>query len=115
MPDHVHVMISFPPRHAVSQVVRFIKGKSAIHLAHVFGKRKRNFVGQHLWARGYFVCTVGRDEEVIREYIRNQDKKDQRLEHVEPLALTRHFRWHRTQGPRQRPHLPLRVRIGTRT
>ena len=62
MPDHVHMMISIPPKYAVSQVVGFIKGKSAIHLARVYGEKKRNFVGQHFWARGYFVSTVGRDE-----------------------------------------------------
>lgn len=66
----------------VSQVVGFIKGKSAIHLARVYGERKRNFVGQHFWARGYFVSTVGRDEEMIRQYIRNQEKEDQRLEQL---------------------------------
>ena len=62
MPDHVHMMISIPPKYAVSQVIGFIKGKSAIHLARVYGEKKRNFVGQHFWARGYFVSTVGRDE-----------------------------------------------------
>jgi len=61
MPDHVHMLISIPPKYAVSQVVGFIKRKSAIHLARVYGERKRNFVGQHFWARGYFVNTVGRD------------------------------------------------------
>jgi len=82
MIDHVHMMISIPPKYAVSQVVGFIKGKSAIHLARVYGERNRNFVGQHFWARGYFVSTVGRDEAVIREYIRNQEKEDQRLEQL---------------------------------
>jgi len=82
MPDHVHMMISIPPKYAVSQVVGFIKGKSAIHLARVYGERKRNFVGQHFWARGYFVSTVGRDEAVIREYIRNQEQEDSRLEQM---------------------------------
>ena len=82
MIDHVQMMISIPPKYAVSQVVGFIKGKSAIHLARVYGERKRNFVGQHFWARGYFVSTVGRDEAVIREYIRNQEKEDQRLEQL---------------------------------
>ncbi len=70
--DHVHMLIAIPPKYAVAQVVGFIKGKSAIHLARVYGERKRNFVGQHFWARGYFVSTVGRDEQVIREYIRKQ-------------------------------------------
>ena len=82
MPDHVHMMISIPPKYAVSQVVGHIKGKSAIHLARVYGERKRNFVGQHFWARGYFVSTVGRDEEVIRQYIRNQEREDERLEQM---------------------------------
>jgi putative transposase len=81
-PDHVHMMISIPPKYAVSQVVGYIKGKSAIHLARTYGERKRNFVGQHFWARGYFVSTVGRDDEVIRQYIRNQEKEDQRLEQL---------------------------------
>ena len=73
MPDHVHMLLSIPPKYAVSQVVGFIKGKSAIHLARVYGERKRNFVGQQLWGRGYFVSTVGRDETVIREYIKNRE------------------------------------------
>jgi len=71
MPDHVHMMISIPPKYAVSQVVGYIKGKSAIHLARVYIGKKRNFVGQSFWARGYYVSTVDRDEQVFREYIRN--------------------------------------------
>ena len=82
MPDHVHMLVSIPPKYSVSQVVGFIKGKSAIHLARVYGERKRNFVGQHFWARGYFVSTVGRDESVIREYIKNQEKEDERLDQL---------------------------------
>ena len=82
MPDHVHMLVTIPPKYAVSQVVGFIKGKSAIHLARVYGERKRSFVGQHFWARGYFVSTVGRDESVIREYIRNQEKEDERLDQL---------------------------------
>ena len=66
MPDHVHMLLSIPPKYAVSQVGGYIKGKSAIHLARVYAERKRNFVGQHFWARGFFVNTVGRDEEAIR-------------------------------------------------
>ncbi len=80
MADHVHMMIAIPPKFAVSQVIGFIKGKSAIHLARVYGERKRNFVGQHFWARGYWVSTVGRDEATIREYIRKQEKEDQQLD-----------------------------------
>lgn len=82
MPDHVHMMIAIPPKYAMSQVVGYIKGKSAIHLARVYSERKCNFAGQHFWARGYFVSTVGRDEEVIREYIRNQELEDARLEQL---------------------------------
>ena len=82
MPDHVHMMISIPPKYAVSQVVGFIKGKSAIHLARDYGERKRKFIGQHFWARGYYVSTVGRDEQVIREYIRKQEEEDKRLEQL---------------------------------
>ena len=82
MPDHVHMVIAIPPKYAVSQVIGFIKGKSAIHLARVYGERKRNFVGQHFWARGYFVSTVGRDEAVIREYIRKQEQEDERLDQL---------------------------------
>ena len=73
--DHVHMLISIPPKYAVSQVIGFIKGKSAIHLARVYGEKKRNFVGQHFWARGYFVSTVGRDQEVIRESSRNRRRR----------------------------------------
>jgi putative transposase len=82
LPDHVHMMIAIPPKYAVSQVIGFIKGKSAIHLARVYGERKRNFVGQHFWARGYYVSTVGRDETVIRDYIRKQEQEDKRLEQI---------------------------------
>ncbi len=82
MADHVHMLIAIPPKYAVSQVVGYIKGKSAIHLARVYGERKRNFVGQHFWVRGYFVSTVGRDESVIRQYIQNQEKEDQRFDQM---------------------------------
>ena len=76
------LQISYPPKYAVSQVVGYIKGKSAIHLARTYGERKQNFVGQHFWARGYFVNTVGRDENAIQAYIQNQEKEDQRLEQL---------------------------------
>jgi putative transposase len=85
MPDHVHMMLSIPPKYSVAQVMGYIKGKSAIHIARTFGERKRNFVGQHFWARGYFVSTVGRDEEVIREYIRKQEIEDKRQDQLRLL------------------------------
>src|SRR5688500_4872218 len=74
MPDRVHMWISIPPKYAVSQVIGYIKGKSAIHLARVYAERKQNFVGQRFWARGYLVSTVGRDEATIRDYIRRQEE-----------------------------------------
>ncbi len=80
--DHVHMMIAIPPKYSVAQVIGFIKGKSAIHVARVYGERRRNFVGQHFWARGYFVSTVGRDEATIRAYIRAQEQEDKRLDQL---------------------------------
>ena len=80
LPDHVHRMIAIPSKYAVAQVVGFMKGQSAIHRARVYGEQKRNFVGQHFWARGYSVSTVGRDEAVIRDYIRQQEAADKRLD-----------------------------------
>ena len=85
MPDHVHMMIAIPPKYAVATVIGYIKGKSAIYIARTFCERKRNFVGQHFWARGYFVSTVGRDEAVIREYIRNQEAEDKRMDQLRLL------------------------------
>jgi len=82
LPDHVHVLISIPPKYAVAQVVGYLKGKSAIHIARTYMGRKKNFTGQHFWARGYFVSTVGTDEEMIREYIRQQEQEDRRLDQM---------------------------------
>jgi REP-associated tyrosine transposase len=72
LPDHSHMLISIPPKYPVSNVVGYIKGKSAIHLARTYLGRKKNCTGQHCWAKGYHVSTVGRDEETIRKYIREQ-------------------------------------------
>ena len=81
--DHVHMLLSIPPKYAVAQVVGYLKGKSAIHIARTYGGRLRNFVGEHFWARGYFVSTVGRDEEAVRRYIREQEAEERRLEQFE--------------------------------
>ena len=83
MADHVHMLISIPPKYAVSQVIGFIKGKSAIHIARTYVGQRKNFTGQNFWARGYFVSTVGMDEEAIREYIKKQEKEDQRIDQLE--------------------------------
>ena len=87
MPDHVHMLLSVPPKYSVSNVMGFIKGKSAIHIARVYAGRRRNFVGQHFWARGYWVSTVGKNEAAVRQYIQNQEKEDRRLEQLELAAL----------------------------
>ena len=80
--DHVHMLISIPPKYAVAQVIGYIKGKSAIHIARTVGGSQRNFTGEHFWARGYFVSTVGRDEKTIREYIQRQEQEDRRLDQM---------------------------------
>ena len=76
MGDHIHMCISIPPKHAVSKVMGYIKGKSAIMIARQFGGKARNFKGERFWARGYFVSTVGLDEQMVRDYIRAQDERD---------------------------------------
>ncbi len=82
MPDHVHMLISIPPKYSVSSVVGYIKGKSAIYIARHFRGKGRNFTGENFWARGYFVSTVGRNEEVIRQYIKNQEHDDIRQDQL---------------------------------
>jgi putative transposase len=82
LPDHVHMCLSIPPKYAVANVVGYIKGKSAINIARQFGGRKRNFTGEVFWARGYFVSTVGLDEDLVRTYIRNQEKEDERYDQM---------------------------------
>jgi putative transposase len=82
MLDHVHMCISIPPKYAVAHVVGYIKGKSAIQVARRYGGRKRNFTGEHFWARGYFVSTVGLDEAMVRAYIRNQESEDERYDQM---------------------------------
>ncbi len=83
MGDHVHILISIPPKYSVSQVVGYIKGKSAIHIARTYAGRRHNFVGQSFWARGYFVSTVGRDEETVKKYIKKQEESDRKIDQLE--------------------------------
>ena len=80
--DHVHICISIPPKYAVSNVIGYIKGKSAISIARNFMGRRRNFSGENFWARGYFVSTIGLDEEEVKKYIRAQEKEDERLDQL---------------------------------
>ena len=83
MPDHVHMLRSIPPKYSVPQVVGFIKGKSAIHIARTFSGHKKNFTGHNFWARGYYVSTVGKGERAVREYIKTQEAEDLRLDQLD--------------------------------
>ena len=87
MPDHVHMLIAIPPKYSVSSVIGFIKGKTAIYIARNFRGKKRNFVGESFWARGYFVSTVGIDEDTIRNYIKNQENEDKRIDQLSLLNM----------------------------
>ena len=82
MSDHVHMCLSIPPKYAVSSIVGYLKGKSAIQIARQFRGRERNFTGENFWARGYFVSTIGLDEEVVRAYVHHQDGEDHRYEQM---------------------------------
>jgi len=82
MVDHVHMLVSVPPKYSVSQVMGYIKGKSAIQIARTYGGKRRNFVGEHFWARGYWVSTVGHNEAAVRLYIQEQEKADERLDQL---------------------------------
>ena len=74
--DHVHMLISIPPKYSVAEVVGYLKGKSAISVARQFSGRQRNFNGENLWARGYAASTVGFEESKLRAYIKNQEQLD---------------------------------------
>jgi len=87
MADHVHRLMSIPPKYSVAQVMGFVKGKSAIHIARVYAGRRRSFVGQHFWARGYWVSTVGKNEAAVRRYIQEQEKEDQRIDQLTLMPL----------------------------
>jgi putative transposase len=76
--DHVHMLVSIPPKYSVAQVVGFIKGKSAIHIARSYLGRRKKYTWMHSWDRGYFVSTVGADEVTIRAYIQKQGEEDTR-------------------------------------
>jgi len=86
--DHVHMRVSIPPKYAVAASVGYLKGKSAIHIARTYRGKERNFTGEHFWARGYFVSSVGADEQTVREYIRNQEEEDIRLDQLKLFNST---------------------------
>jgi putative transposase len=81
-PDHIHMLVAIPPKYAVSQVIGYMKGKSAIYIARTYLGQRKNYSGMSFWARGYFVSTVGADEDVVRAYIRDQEKEDKRVEQL---------------------------------
>jgi len=81
-PDHIHMLISIPPKYSIAQVIGYMKGKSAIHIARTYLGQRKNYNGMSFWARGYFVTTVGADEETVRIYIRDQEKEDLRVEQL---------------------------------
>ena len=87
MVDHVHMLVSIPPKYSVAQVMGFVKGKSAIHVARVYAGGRKSFIGQHFWARGYWVSTVGKNEAAVRRYIQEQEKEDQRLDQMTLMPL----------------------------
>jgi putative transposase len=76
MPDHVHMCLEIPPKYAVSSIVGYLKGKSAIEIARRFGGKQRNFNGENFWARGYAISTVGLEVETVKAYIRDQETED---------------------------------------
>ena len=89
MPDHVHMLISIPPKHAVAYILGFLKGKSSIWVAQNIAGKKQNFAGHKFWARGYYVSTVGADEKTIRDYIDNQEKEDRQLDELSLFDRTK--------------------------
>jgi len=75
-PDHVHLVISIPPKYSVSSLMGFLKGKLALRLFHRYEKLGKQYWGRHLWSRGYCVSTVGINEEQIRKYVKWQENRD---------------------------------------
>lgn len=91
-PDHIHMLIATPSKYSVTQVTGNMKGKSAIHISQTYLGQRENYVGMSFWARGYLVSTVSTDEEVVRAYIRKQERKDGRIEQLS-LFIGDHTTW----------------------
>ena len=87
MKDHIHMLLMIPPKYSESNTIGFLKGKSAIRIFRDYLRVKRNFTGRHFWARGYCVSTVGLDEQMIREYIQNQEAEEKRQEQMRLSGL----------------------------
>ncbi len=87
MRDHIHMLLMIPPKYSVANTIGFLKGKSAIRIFRGYLQVKRNFTGRHFWARGYCVSTVGLDEQMIRAYIKNQEREEKRQEQLRLAGL----------------------------
>ena len=87
MRDHIHMLLMIPPKYSVANTIGFLKGKSAIRIFREYLQVKRNFTGRHFWARGYCVSTVGLDEQMIRAYIKNQEREEKRQERLRLAGL----------------------------
>ena len=87
MKDHIHMLLMIPPKFSVSTTIGFLKGKSAIRIFRDYLQVKRNYTGRHFWGRGYCVSTVGLDEQMIRAYIKNQEREEKRQEQLKLEGL----------------------------
>ena len=92
MPDHVHLLLSIPPKYSVSQVMGYLKGKSAMMIFDRHSNLKYRFGNRHFWATGYYVSTVGLNEATIAKYIREQEKHDQMMDKISTKELENPFK-----------------------
>ena len=80
--DHIHMLVSIPPKYSVSQIMGYLKGKSSLMIYEKYANLKYKYGNRHFWARGYYVSTVGKDETTVREYIKQQEQEDRRLDQL---------------------------------
>ena len=92
MPDHIHLLVSIPPKYSVSEVMGYLKGKSAMMIFDRHSNLKYKFGNRHFWAEGYYVSTVGLNEATIAKYIREQEKHDQMMDKISTKELENPFR-----------------------
>ena len=92
MPDHIHLLLSIPPKYSVSQNMGYLKGKSAMMIFDRHANLKYKFGNRNFWAEGYYVSTVGLNEATIAKYIREQEKDDQIMDRVTTKELEDPFR-----------------------
>ena len=92
MPDHIHLLLSIPPKYSVSSIMGYLKGKSAMMIFDRHSNLKYKFGNRHFWATGYYVSTVGLNEATIAKYIREQEKQDQMMDKITTKELEDPFR-----------------------